>query len=40
MELAALVSKALLVGAEGTEVLDGLWDYIVVEIEIDAALFG
>lgn len=40
MELAAFVSEALLVGAESTEVLDGLWNHIVVEVEIDAARFG
>ena len=31
------VSEALLAGAESTEVLSGLWDYIVVEVEVDAA---
>jgi hypothetical protein len=40
MELAVLVSKALLMGAEGTEVLDSLWNYVVVKFEIDAANFG
>jgi len=32
------VAEALLAGAESTEVLSGLWDYIVVEVEVDAAL--
>ena len=40
MELAALVSEALLAGAESTEVLGRLGDYIVVELEVDAAGFG
>jgi hypothetical protein len=40
MELAVLVSKALLICAEGTEVLDSLWNYIVVKFEIDAANCG
>jgi hypothetical protein len=40
MKLAALVSETLLTGAESTEVLGGLWDYIVVELEVDAAGFG
>ena len=40
MELAALVSEALLTGAKSTEVLGGLWDYSVVELEVDAAGFG
>jgi hypothetical protein len=31
------ISEALLAGAESTEVLSGLWDYIVVEVEVDAA---
>lgn len=37
VELGARVAEALLTGAEGTEVLDGLWDYIVEELEVDAA---
>ena len=37
MELGAGVSKALLAGAEGTEVLTGLGDDIVVEEEVDTA---
>ena len=37
MELAVLVAEALLAGAEGTEVLDGLGDDVVVELEVDAA---
>jgi hypothetical protein len=40
MEFAIFVSKALLMGAEGTEVLDSLWNYVVVKFEIDAANFG
>ena len=36
MELAARVAEALLAGAEGTEVLGGLWDGLVEELEIDA----
>jgi hypothetical protein len=35
MELRVLVSKPSLPGAKGTEVLDGLGDYIVVEIKVD-----
>lgn len=31
------VAEALLAGAESTEVLSCLWDYIVVEVEADAA---
>lgn len=38
VELAALVAKALLAGAESAEVLNGLRDDIVVELEVDAAL--
>lgn len=37
MELGAGVSKPLLTSAESTEVLGGLGDNIVIEIEIDAA---
>ena len=37
MELAAGVAEALLAGAESTEVLGGLWDDIVEELEVDAA---
>lgn len=33
----ARVSKALLAGTERAEVLDGLWDDVVIEIEVDAA---
>ena len=40
MELATLVSEALFASAESTEVLGGLWDYIFVELEVDAAGFG
>jgi hypothetical protein len=38
MELAALVAEALLAGAEGTEVLSGLGDDVVVDVEVDAAV--
>ena len=37
VELAAGVAEALLAGAEGTEVLSGLGDDIVVDVEVDAA---
>ena len=40
VELGALVAEALLAGAEGTEVLGRLGDYIVVELEVDAADLG
>jgi hypothetical protein len=40
MELAALVPEAFLAGAKSTEVFDSLWDYGVVELEVDAADFG
>lgn len=40
VELAALVSEALLAGAKSTEVLSCLGDYIVVELEVDAARLG
>jgi len=40
VELAALVSKAFFTGAESPEVLSGLWDYIIVEIEVDPASLG
>jgi hypothetical protein len=40
VELAALVAEALLAGAKSTEVLCGLWDYIIVELEVDAAGLG
>jgi hypothetical protein len=33
----ASISEALLAGAKSTEVLSGLWDYIIVEVEVDAA---
>jgi hypothetical protein len=39
MELAALVPEAFLKGAKSTEVFDSLWDYMVVELEVDAADF-
>jgi len=38
MELRACVAKALLTGAQSPEVLGGLWDYIIVKEEVDAAL--
>jgi hypothetical protein len=37
VELGALVSKALLTGAESAEVLGRLGDNIVEELEVDAA---
>jgi hypothetical protein len=37
VECRASVSEALLAGAESTEVLSGLGDYIIVEVEVDAA---
>lgn len=37
MELGALVAEALLAGAESAEVLGGLGDNIVEELEVDAA---
>jgi hypothetical protein len=40
MELAALVPEAFLAGAKSTEVFDSLRDYMVVELEVDAANFG
>ena len=38
VECRASVSEALLAGAKSTEVLSSLWDYIIVEVEVDAAL--
>jgi len=38
MEGGALVAESLLTGAESTEVLGGLGDYIVVEVEVDPAV--
>lgn len=35
MERRALVAKALLAGTQGTEVLGGLGDYIVIQLEDD-----
>ena len=32
----ASVSEALLTSAESTEVLGSLWDYFIVELELDA----
>ena len=40
VESAALVAEALLASAESTEVLDGLGNYIIVEVEVDATLLG
>lgn len=40
MEFAALVPEAFLAGAKSTEVFDSLWDYMVVELEVDATNFG
>jgi hypothetical protein len=40
MELAALVAEALLASAEGTEVLGGLGDDVVVDVEVDAAILS
>ena len=40
VELGVLVAEALLASAEGTEVLDGLGDNIVEELEVDAAGAG
>ena len=37
MELAALVAEALLAGAQGTEILGGLWYNVVEELEVDTA---
>jgi len=37
MEGGVGISKALLTGAESAEVLSGLWDDVVVEVEVDAA---
>lgn len=36
VERAALVAEAFLAGAEGSEVLSGLGDDIIVEIEVDS----
>lgn len=37
VELGASVAKALLAGAQGAEVLNGLGDDVVVQVEVDAA---
>ena len=37
VEFAALEAEALLTSAKSTEVLSGLWDVTVVEVEVDAA---
>ena len=36
----ALVAEALLASAKGTEVLGGLGDLVIVEVEVDAAGLG
>lgn len=36
MECRSRVTKTLLASAESTEVLGSLWDYVVVEKEVDA----
>ena len=38
MEFGASVAKALLTGAKSTEVFSSLWDRIIVELEVNAAL--
>ena len=38
VEGGALVTEALLTGAEGAEVLGGLWDDVAEEVEVDAAI--
>lgn len=38
MELGSSVAKALLASAKGTEILSGLRNDIVVEVEVDAAV--
>ena len=40
MELAVGIAEALLAGAERAEVLDGLWDDVVEELEVDTAGAG
>jgi hypothetical protein len=40
MEFATLISEALFAGAQSTEVLNSLGDYIIVQLEVDAAGFG
>jgi hypothetical protein len=40
MELAALVSETLLTSAESSEVLGGLGDNVVVEVEVDGAFLS
>jgi hypothetical protein len=40
VKLASLVAEALLASAESTEVLGSLWDYIVIEIEVDTTPLG
>jgi hypothetical protein len=37
VESRASISETLLAGAKSTEVLSSLWDYIIVEVEVDAA---
>ena len=36
VELGARVAESLLAGAESAEVLDGLWDDIIEEVEVNA----
>lgn len=38
VERRALVAETLLAGAESAEVLGGLGDLVIVEVEVDAAL--
>lgn len=40
VELAVGIAEALLAGAERAEVLDGLWDDVVEELEVDTAGAG
>jgi hypothetical protein len=40
MELAALVPETFLAGAKSTEVFHRLWDYMIIELEVDTAGFG
>ena len=37
VEFGAGVTETLLASAQGTEVLSGLWDDVIVEVEIDAS---
>ena len=40
VERGALVAEALLAGAESTEVLGGLGDDVIKEVEVDTARLG